>query len=149
MTWAKVLAYIDGEPGSEAVATAALQLGQAFPARVELLHIELSEEQAIPIVAEGMTAGAVGQMLESLREQQELRSETAVALLPGWRLASPMIRPSPAAFGSPSAAFPVGRPTSSPGAGVSPTWCWCAGRSPKSVFPRPWRRPCSKPVGPC
>lgn len=80
MTWAKVLAYIDGEPGSEAVAKAALQLGQAFPARVELLHIELSEEQAIPIVAEGLTAGAIGQMLESLREQRELRAETAVAL---------------------------------------------------------------------
>ncbi|MDX1575173.1 MAG: universal stress protein [Kiloniellales bacterium] len=80
MTWAKVLAYIDGEKGSEAVVGAALRLGQAFAARVELLHIELSEEQTIPIVAEGMTAGAVGQMLESLSEQRQTRAEAAEAL---------------------------------------------------------------------
>ncbi len=80
MTWAKLLADIDGEAGSEAVVSAALQLGQAFAARVELLHIELSEEEAIPIVAGGMTAGAVGQMLESLGEQRQIRAETAEAL---------------------------------------------------------------------
>lgn len=80
MTWAKVLAYIDGEKGSEAVVGAALRLGQAFAARVELLHIELSEEQTIPIVAEGMTAGAVGQMLESLSEQRQTRAEAAETL---------------------------------------------------------------------
>jgi len=80
MTWAKLLADIDGEAGSEAVVSAALQLGQAFAARVELLHIELSDEEAIPIVAEGMAAGAVGQMLESLSEQRQIRAETAEAL---------------------------------------------------------------------
>ncbi len=80
MTWAKVLANIDGDPGSDAVVRAALQLGQAFAARVELLHIELSEEETIPIVAEGMTAGAVGQMLESLSEQRQMRAETAETL---------------------------------------------------------------------
>jgi nucleotide-binding universal stress UspA family protein len=62
------------------VVGAALQIGQAFAARVELLHVELSEEQAIPIVAQGMTAGAVGQMLESLKEQREIRAEAAETL---------------------------------------------------------------------
>lgn len=80
MTWAKLLADIDGGAGSEAVVSAALQLGQAFAARVELLHIELSEEESIPIVAHGMTAGAVGQMLESLREQRDARATVAEAL---------------------------------------------------------------------
>ncbi len=80
MTWAKLLADIDGGAGSEAVVGAALQIGQTFAARVELLHIELSEEQAIPIVAEGMTSGAVGQMLESLSEQREIRAEAAETL---------------------------------------------------------------------
>lgn len=80
MTWAKLLADIDGGPGSETVVGAALQLGQVFAARVELLHVELSEEQAIPIVAQGMTAGAVGQMLESLKEQREIRAEAAETL---------------------------------------------------------------------
>ena len=80
MTWAKLLADIDGGPASEAVAHAALPLGEAFAARVELLHVEVSEEEAIPIVAEGMTAGAVGRMLESLAEQRETRAATAQAL---------------------------------------------------------------------
>ena len=80
MTWAKLLADIDGGPGSAAVVQAALRLGEAFAARVELLHIEVSEEQAIPIVAEGMTAGAVGRMLESLAEEREARAATAEAL---------------------------------------------------------------------
>ncbi len=80
MTWAKLLADIDGGAGSEAVVGAALQIGQAFAARVELLHVEVSEEQAIPTVAEGMTAGAVGQMLESLKEQREIRAEAAETL---------------------------------------------------------------------
>ncbi len=80
MTWAKLLAYIDGESGSEAVVSAALHLGQAFAARVELLHVELSDEEAIPIVAHGMTAGAVGNILESLSEQREIRAEAAETL---------------------------------------------------------------------
>ena len=80
MTWAKLLADIDGGAGGEAVVGAALRIGQAFAARVELLHVEVSEEQAIPIVAEGMTAGAVGQMLESLIEQREIRAEAAETL---------------------------------------------------------------------
>jgi len=80
MTWAKLLANIDGGPGSAAIARAALQLGETFAARVELLHVEVSEEEAIPIVAEGMTAGAVGQMLESLAEQREARAKLAQTL---------------------------------------------------------------------
>lgn len=80
MTWAKLLADIDGGPASEAVVKAAVELGQAFAARVELLHIEVSEEETIPIVAEGMTAGAVGKMLEGLAEQRQMRAETAERL---------------------------------------------------------------------
>jgi nucleotide-binding universal stress UspA family protein len=80
MTWAKLLADIDGGAGGEAVVGAALRIGQALAARVELLHVEVSEEQAIPIVAEGMTSGAVGQMLESLSEQREIRAEAAETL---------------------------------------------------------------------
>jgi nucleotide-binding universal stress UspA family protein len=77
MTWAKLLANIDGGPGSEAVVRAALRLGLDFAARVELLHVEVSDEETIPIVAEGMAAGAVGKMLESLAEQCRIRAETA------------------------------------------------------------------------
>jgi len=77
MAWAKVLADIDGGPASEAVARAALQVGRDFAARVELLHVAVSDEETIPIVAEGMTSGAVGRMLEGLAEQRRTRAETA------------------------------------------------------------------------
>ncbi len=80
MTWAKLLANIDGGPASEAVAGVALELGRSFDARVELLHVEVAEEEAIPIVAEGMAAGAVGRMLEGLAEQRRIRAETAERL---------------------------------------------------------------------
>ena len=104
MTWAKLLADIDGDAGSAAVAGAALQLGQAFAARVELLHIELSDESTIPIVAEGMTAGAVGQMLEGLSEQREARAKTAESLYrtlcvdAGLATCAPDDAPQPGAF---------------------------------------------------
>jgi nucleotide-binding universal stress UspA family protein len=80
MTWAKLLADIDGGANSATVAQVALRLGEAFSARVELLHIEVSDEEAIPIVAEGMTAGAVGRMLEGLAEERETKAATAQAL---------------------------------------------------------------------
>lgn len=80
MTWAKLLADIDGGPGSEAVIETALQLGRIFAARVELLHVEGTDEQAVPIVAEGMTAGAVSRVLEGLAEERRVRAETAERL---------------------------------------------------------------------
>lgn len=80
MAWAKVLAEIDGGPASEAVVRAAIRVGQDFTARVELLHVVVSDEETIPVVAEGMTSGAVGRMLESLAEQRQIRAETAERL---------------------------------------------------------------------
>ncbi len=80
MTWAKLLAAVDGGSGSEAVVRAALALGQTFDARVELLHVEVPEEDAIPVVAEGMAAGALEQLVEGMREQREERVKVAEAL---------------------------------------------------------------------
>lgn len=77
MTWARLLAAVDGGSGSEAVVRAALALGQAFAARVELLHVEVPEEDAIPVVAEGMAAGALEQLVEGMREQREARAKVA------------------------------------------------------------------------
>lgn len=80
MAWAKVLAEVDGGPASEAVVRVALRIGQDFDARVELLHVVVSDEETIPVVAEGMSSGAVGKMLESLAEQRQIRAETAERL---------------------------------------------------------------------
>jgi nucleotide-binding universal stress UspA family protein len=80
MAWAKILAEVDGGPASEAVVRVALRIGQDFDARVELLHVVVSDEETIPVVAEGMSSGAVGKMLESLAEQRQIRAETAERL---------------------------------------------------------------------
>ena len=104
MTWAKLLADVDGGPGSEAVIRSALSLGAAYDARVELLHIEVAEEDAMPIVAEGMAAGAVGQMLESLSEERKARAAEAERLYQtlcvdaGLPVCAPDDAPQPGAF---------------------------------------------------
>lgn len=80
MTWARLLAVVDGGSGSESVVRTALMLGEAFKARVELLHVEALAEEAIPVVAEGISAGAVEQLIEGMREQASARAETAEKL---------------------------------------------------------------------
>ncbi len=80
MPWAKLIAVVDGGPGSEAVVRTALQLGETFRARVELLHVEAVAGDAIPVVAEGLTAGAVEQIVGHLEEEIEASRQAAEAL---------------------------------------------------------------------
>ncbi len=77
MSLAKLLAVIDGGSGSEAAVTAALDLGRRFSARVELLHVEIDPETAIPMVGEGMSGAAVEQLVQSLRAESEQRRNKA------------------------------------------------------------------------
>lgn len=77
MSLAKLLAVIDGGSGSEAAVTAALDLGRRFSARVELLHVEVDSETAVPLVGEGMSGAAVEQLVRSLRTESERRRKTA------------------------------------------------------------------------
>jgi nucleotide-binding universal stress UspA family protein len=77
MSLAKLLAVIDGGSGSEAAMRAALDLGQRFSARVELLHVEVDPEGAVPMVGEGMSGAAVEQLVQSLRAEVERRREVA------------------------------------------------------------------------
>jgi nucleotide-binding universal stress UspA family protein len=71
------MAVIDGGSGSEAAMTAALDLGRRFSARVELLHVEIDAERAVPMVGEGMSGAAVEQLIESLRAEAETRRTKA------------------------------------------------------------------------
>ncbi len=77
MSLAKLLAVIDGSSGSEAAVRAALDLGGRFSARVELLHVEIDPETAVPMVGEGMSGAAVEQLVQSLRAEAERRRKTA------------------------------------------------------------------------
>lgn len=80
MSLAKLMAVIDGGSGSEAALLAALDLGRRFSARVELLHVEIDAETAVPMVGEGMSGAAVEQLVQSLRAEAEQRRELARAL---------------------------------------------------------------------
>ena len=80
MTWAKLIAVVDGGPGTEAVARSALRLGRAFAARVELLHVQVPVEEAVPAIADGISAGTLEQIIEGLRERAEVRAGAASAL---------------------------------------------------------------------
>ncbi len=77
MPLAKLLAVIDGGSGSEAAVVAALDLGQRFSARVELLHVEIDPDSAVPMVGEGMSGAAVEQLVQSLRSESERRRKVA------------------------------------------------------------------------
>ena len=80
MSLAKLLAVIDGGSGSEAALRAALDLGRRFSARVELLHVEVDPETAVPMVGEGMSGAAVEQLVQSLRNESERRRKVACDL---------------------------------------------------------------------
>ncbi|MDJ0942367.1 MAG: universal stress protein [Kiloniellales bacterium] len=77
MTIAAILALIDGGPGSEGALITATQLGQAFDAYVEALHVRVDPETVIPVVAEGMSGAAIGQIMESTRQGAEQRAKEA------------------------------------------------------------------------
>jgi nucleotide-binding universal stress UspA family protein len=72
MSLAKLLAVVDGGSGSEAAVTAALDFGRRFSARVELLHVEIEPESAVPMVGEGMSGAAVEQRVQSRRAEADL-----------------------------------------------------------------------------
>ncbi len=77
MTIAAILALIDGGPGSEGALITATQLGRTFDAYVEALHIRVDPETVIPVVAEGMSGAAIGQIMESTRQGAEQRAKEA------------------------------------------------------------------------
>jgi nucleotide-binding universal stress UspA family protein len=77
MSLAKLLAVIDGGSSSETAVTAALDLGRRFSARVELLHVEIDSQTAVPMVGEGMSGAAVEQLVQSLLAEAERRRKAA------------------------------------------------------------------------
>ncbi len=77
MTIAAILALIDGGPGSEGALVMATKVGRAFNAYVEALHVRVDPETVIPVVAEGMSGAAIGQIMESTRQGAEQRAKEA------------------------------------------------------------------------
>lgn len=95
MSLAKILAVVGGGPGSEAAVTAALDLGQRFSARVELLHVEIDAETSMPMIGEGMSGAAVEQLAQNLRAEAQGRLREAQRLFEVYCVAPglPLVEP--------------------------------------------------------
>lgn len=79
MDWATILAVTDGAEGSEAAMAAAIDLGQRFGARVDLLHVANDPRDLMPYVGEGMSGAAMEQIMASVEASNTKRREAVEA----------------------------------------------------------------------
>lgn len=80
MTPKAILVAIGGNEGSEAALRTALAVGDLFDAYIEVLHVQVDANEAIPIMAEGLSGAVVQELIDSLEGQAEQRVNTAEAL---------------------------------------------------------------------
>lgn len=104
MTYAAMLAVIDGREGSEAVAKASLMLGQRFSAAVTWLHVIGNPQEAFLAVADGMSGSVTEQLLDQLEAVEDEHLAMAKDLFlrlcrdAGLNLAEPGALPEPGRF---------------------------------------------------
>ncbi|MEO3429100.1 universal stress protein [Pelagibius sp. CAU 1746] len=79
MDWGTILAVTDGAAGSDAAMAAAIDLGQRFGARVDLLHVANDPRDLMPYVGEGMSGTAMEQIMASVEASNAKRREAVEA----------------------------------------------------------------------
>ena len=72
-----ILAPISGGSGSEAALETALTTAGSFHAYVEVLHARVDANDAVPVMAEGLSGAVVDQLTDSLENQAAERAEAA------------------------------------------------------------------------
>jgi nucleotide-binding universal stress UspA family protein len=72
-----VLGLIDGGPGTDGAASAALSVADSFDAYLHLLHVCPDPESLIPIIVEGMSGPLLHQIVERFRTGSSLRTTVA------------------------------------------------------------------------
>lgn len=72
-----ILAPISGGSGSEAALETALTTAGSFHAYVEVLHARVDANDAVPVMAEGLSGAVVDQLIDSLENQAAERAEAA------------------------------------------------------------------------
>jgi nucleotide-binding universal stress UspA family protein len=75
-----ILVAIGGNEGSEAAVRTALAVGDRFDSYVEVLHVRVDANEAIPVMAEGMSGAIVQELIDSLEAQVEKHAQAAEAL---------------------------------------------------------------------
>ncbi len=76
----QILAVLDGGDRSELALKAAVAVGKALSAHVEVLHVEPLVDMALPAIGEGVTAGAAASVMEAAERDAKKRTEKAEAL---------------------------------------------------------------------
>lgn len=71
MAIARILTVVNGEAGSENALLTALALGNAFRARVRVLHVAIDPERSLPLLGEGMTGAMVSDLTKSLEAEAD------------------------------------------------------------------------------
>ena len=77
MTIATVLALLDGDPGCESALGTALDLAEQHEAYIEALHVRPGSEEMIPIIADGLSAQAMEQIIASTERAVEAQGKHA------------------------------------------------------------------------
>lgn len=80
MTIRSVLALIDGGSASEQALKAAVQVGLAFDAHVEVLHVEPPINPLVPVMPEGVGVAGATRLADDLEADQRKRTAHARAL---------------------------------------------------------------------
>ena len=77
MTPKSILVPVSGGSGSEAALETALTTAGLFRAYVELLHARVDSNDAVPVMAEGLSGAVVDQLIDSLEVQAKERADAA------------------------------------------------------------------------
>lgn len=77
MSYATILAPVEGGRGSESVVRTALSVGRTFDAYVEILHVEVDPTSALIAPGDGISGAAAEQIMEGVRAAAEERSKAA------------------------------------------------------------------------
>lgn len=80
MDLTSVLVVLDGGEGDEALLEVSLAFARDRDLCVQLLCVRPGPDQAVPVVADGLSGGAVGEIIEALEQSNRARVETVEAL---------------------------------------------------------------------
>ena len=95
MSLTSLLVVLDGDESDDALCETALKLARERELFVDMICVRPSQEQAVPVVADGLTGGAIGEIVEALEARSKARVEIAEAMFqkyckgPGLPLADP------------------------------------------------------------
>ena len=75
-----MLVVLEGGEGDEALLQTSLRLAQERDLLVEVLCVRPGAEQSVPVVADGLSGGAIGEIIEAMEASSHAKAEAATGL---------------------------------------------------------------------